>query len=371
MCLFALTVSAQKTNRTSAYSYMNKGELKKAWEYINKAIEHPQTKEDAKTWKYRGDIIEKTLVSQDVEIQTLAGENPLDEMANSWKKAISYDAKGTIKKELDKTIPFKEAQMMNIGVKMFQEEKYKEAFGLFVMADMYAGIIDKLDTNAVFNAALAAQNADLLDEAAEMYKRLIEVNYGGADMFVYLNNIYKIQNKEEESLALIKEGREKYPDNESILLDELNYFLKIKDFDKARANIELAIEKDPTNKLLHFNKGVILSDIDMEASAQAYEKAIEIDPAYGDAYFNLGSMFYNEGANLNNEANKLDFRKEGSKIEKLQAEAKTMFEKAKPHLEKSLELDPENRDIMNSLKELYVFLKDNEKYAEMKAKLAQ
>ncbi len=41
-------------------------------------------------------------------------------------------------------------------------------------------------------------------------------------------------------------------------------------------------------------------------SADAYKKAIALDASYMDAYFNLGALYYNEAAELNNIANKIE-----------------------------------------------------------------
>ena len=48
-------VNAQNAKRVSAYNYMNYGELDNAQRAIDEAAAHPDTKDEAKTWKYRGE----------------------------------------------------------------------------------------------------------------------------------------------------------------------------------------------------------------------------------------------------------------------------------------------------------------------------
>ena len=57
LCL-AFGAVAQKANVVSAYNYMKKKEFGKAYSYIEKAVANEKTGLDAKTWFYRGNIIQ-------------------------------------------------------------------------------------------------------------------------------------------------------------------------------------------------------------------------------------------------------------------------------------------------------------------------
>ena len=54
--LFASAGFAQRSKRTSAFMYMEKGQLDKAKEKIDLAVKHEKTKMDPKTWLYYGRI---------------------------------------------------------------------------------------------------------------------------------------------------------------------------------------------------------------------------------------------------------------------------------------------------------------------------
>jgi len=56
MLITASSVFAQKSERTNAFMYNKNGQYDKAKEAIDKAVEHPKTIEDSKTWMYRGII---------------------------------------------------------------------------------------------------------------------------------------------------------------------------------------------------------------------------------------------------------------------------------------------------------------------------
>ena len=67
-------------------------------------------------------------------------------------------------------------------------------------------------------------------------------------------------------------------------------YIKLERMDKFGELMIEAVELDPTNPVLFFNLGVVNANEDkIEAAIKFYKKAIELDPAYGDAYLNLGS----------------------------------------------------------------------------------
>ncbi len=168
-------------------------------------------------------------------------------------------------------------------------------------------------------------------------------------------------------LAIIQEGRKAYPEDADLIVYELNYYLQSKKFEEAKSNLLLAIEKEPDNKQLYFSLGVVYQELEnTEEAVKAYEKAIEIDPEYFDAVYNLGAFYFNNGVEMNNAANEIEDNKA---YEAKRAEAKAEFQKGLPHLEKAHKLDPTDVGAMASLQQLYALLEMTDKYQEMKTKL--
>src|SRR5690606_39035401 len=145
------------------------------------------------------------------------------------------------------------------------------------------------DTLAEYNAGLSAEQAGDIETEIEEYKKAASVNYLGANMYLYMANLYQKEGLHEKYLEVVQEGREVYPDNSDLIVYELNYYLRNNKFEEAEDNLKLAIEKEPDNKQLHFSLGVVYDNLQQRDDAKiAYEKAIEIDPDYFDAIFNLG-----------------------------------------------------------------------------------
>ena len=89
----------------------------------------------------------------------------------------------------------------------------------------------------------------------------------------------------------MKEAREESPDDINLMLSEANVYYKMGDTEKFKSILEEATTKDPKNPELQYNLGVIASESDQPEEAMAYyNKAIELDPTYVNAYINNAAL---------------------------------------------------------------------------------
>ena len=200
---------------------------------------------------------------------------------------------------------------------------------------------------------------------------LIELDYHNEDIYssvVYLERTHNEDN--EKALEALEMAREHFPDNESLMKEEINLLIITEQTDEAKAKLTEAIAAEPDNANLYYNLAYITEQTEDDAAAVAnYEKAIEADPEYFDATFNLAVNFYNKAAEILKKANDMDLRtyqKEGKQVE---AEARVEFDKCLPYLEKAHELKPDDRTVLETLQTVYVQLKMNDKAEAVNAKI--
>ncbi len=361
----ATATMAQSSKVVSAYNSMKAGEFDKAVEYIEPATEHEKTSMQEKTWRYRGQIYQGIAVStEDFGIDK--GTAALTAL-ESYQKAIELDTKGRWEKENKLGAAQSQNLIINMGIQAYNDQDYPKAQKLFMAGANAAEGMGYVDTLAVYNTALSAEQAEDYDTAITYYKKSIEVDYLGPKMYLYLANLYQRQEMNDEYLAVVQEGRVKYPEDADLIVYELNYYLRNDKFEEAENNLKLAIEKEPNNKQLHFSLGVVYDNLGRtEEAAAAYQKAIDIDADYFDAVYNLGALYFNKGVEMNDAANSIE---DNAKYAAAREEAKQVFIKSQPYLERAHEIDPTDMSAMGSLKQLYGLLGENDKYLEIKKKM--
>jgi tetratricopeptide (TPR) repeat protein len=404
-------VYSQKNKVVSAYNY-NKAfsrsgkckELASGVEAINLAIEHEQTKAWAKTWFYRGNLYFNIIASKDSECKAIDA-GALEKCTDSYLKALvlNFDDPELKKLDLEKEdgsdmmkfftalqsqpkvddemftaaiigqkFPGLAGEYANDGIGKFGKKDYKgaqESFGKSMMLSSFSG---KLDTMIMYNTALASEYAEDFDAAKQLYDGLIMMKYNvdgnGPDLYRSMARIYKNEGDKVKAAEYITNGRKAYPDNNNLIVEELEGFLQSGKHEEALANLNTAITNDEKNAVLYFARGTVYENLKQEDNAVSdYKKALEIKPDYYDAAFNLGAYYFNMGADKINESNDLPLN-ESKKFAALKAEAKENFVAAVPYVAKAHELNPADAATGNMLIKLYTHTGEYDKAKEVKAK---
>lgn len=354
---------AQNAKVATAYRYEQNGDFEAARDAIEPATTHEKTSGKEKTWRYRGRIY-YGLAMGEYDVNTAEA---LQTAYESFLKAKELDSRGSWEEEVTMRLNEVRIASLNSGVGAFEEEQYGMARDLFVLSGDVGGSLGIYDTLAYYNGGLAAEQAGDYESALKYYKKTAETGYLGAKMWLYIANVYNQKEDPDGYISALKEGREQYPNDADLIIYELNYYLQQGKYDEAENNLKLALEKEPDNKQLYFSLGVVYENLDRpEDAIKAYKDAIEIDPDYFDANYNLGAHYFNKGVEMNNAANEIEDNK---KYKAARDEAKKVFEKARPYLEKAHAQDETDRGALLSLSQLYALLNENEKYLEMKAKI--
>lgn len=360
----SIGVLAQNNKRTSAYMYNKNKQYIRAKEAIDEAITHPKTAEDAKTWMYRGIIYYNISRDTTPELQTLAPD-AATVAVESFAKAKEFDTKDSFDGEIALYLINLTNQFYQLGAGNFQNSEWDEAIVNFKQAFEIAQMDNNFDTVAAFNVGMSAVLGDKPEIAAEYMKKCIEVDMREPRVYMYYAKAEKQMGDTTAAFDILAKGREKFPNDNSLQLEEAQLYLETGTFDKLIVSLKEAIEADPTNTTLYLVLGQSYENVDdTENALEIYKKAVEIDPVYADAIFNIGAIYVNRASELYNEANNLPFE-ETKKYEELKSIADENLHLALPYLEKSLELNPGDQIIIMALKEAYANLKMNDKLKEL------
>ena len=196
--------------------------------------------------------------------------------------------------------------------------------------------------------------------------------------------IYVQQGQNELAEEAIKEARAIQPEDVSLLLNEADLYIRISNNsdndderlfyrNKFKSLMEMAIEMDPTNGILYYNLGVIYAEQgELELSKEKYQKAIELIPDYLDAYLNLVSIILEDEVAIVEEMNSLgNSKKDNLRYDELKNDRENLYRECVPLLEELLKVSPENIDALNTLKNIYGVLGENEAFMQVKAKMEE
>lgn len=397
----ALFSYAQSMKVESAIGYMNDynkyneiRDLDEAIKAITAASTHEKTSNQARTWYYMGFMHQ--LMYQDSTRS--AAEKPRDLLQtaiSAYVKAANIDAEGDKKRDLDNSL--KELLPRNLlaaarqvygqGVTEYQGKDFAAAMKSFeASASVYRLPMMKAhtDTNAFNNAAVSAAAANKYEDAIKYYDELLAMGYKPGEMYYLKARAYKEMGQDDKYEATIKEGRQKYPSDGILITEELNMALKAGKNEEALNNLKLAVEKDPSNKVLQYNLGTIyynLGDYDnlkgrspyeesyveiMKGSEAAFKKAIELDSEYFDAHYNLGALYINHAKLIQAYADELT---DDKAYNAESAKAQEWYDKSIPSLEKALELNPDDFNTLSALKDLYLYKGEMDKFNKVNEKL--
>jgi len=355
------TAMAQSGKVMSASNFAKQGEFTKAKEAIELATQHEKTKDQAKTWMVRGDVYKGIAESKDPNVKALA-EKPTTIAMDSYKKAIALDTKGNLRKQINTQLSLMSFTVINTAIEYNDKEDYLSSLECFEQSLEIDSLTDptKVDSAIVFNAGLVAEKAKAYSKAKYYYNKAIDIRYNTSQVFVLLANIERTQGDTVAFLSTLERGMEVCnDDNKAIMVELINHYIMSNETNKALEYLSQAIEKDPSNKTYYFAKGSLLDKINNPDEAKkSYEKAIELDPEYFDAWFNLGIQVYNKAAEMAKAANDIPANKP-KEYDAAINEAFEQMNKSVPYFEKAHTINAKDEYTMQVLKECYYKLRSS------------
>ena len=422
----SLGLSAQEAPKvTSAIIALRGNELVEAKGFIDEATNIIAGKNQAeikekilsKFYYNKSLIYSKIAASPDAAIKAL-DENANDVAAQSILDLIKFES-------VAKKQPYTDDAIQNIpniaynylieASAAYEAQDYEGAYNGYMSAfelkkNELLGEFSSLDTGLLFNAGIIAGQSGNVEASVDAFRSCLDLGYTGVtftatdilgnpkqypnkaameeditaglatdpvvgedvrpSVYISLINAYKKLEDETKYNQTLSEARAKYPENKDLLDIQLQSFLDNKDYDGALANLDEAIEKNPTKGIYHFVKGNILQTElkDLDAALTEYKRAVELDSTLSDAMYMCGLVYIDRANEITEQMNNLGLN-ETRKYNALKDKQKGVFEESLQYFEKSYEMNPEDMDIVRALMEVYRKVGDYQKSLDMKAVL--
>jgi tetratricopeptide (TPR) repeat protein len=386
ICLAAVTVAyGQARDVRRASTQLNRGNYPAAKQFIDAALNDQAALQDPTTFLVRSRIYMDIFNSQDPAVRALH-PNPLQVADEALQRARELDQIGLRILEIEQLAMFLSELLYNKGVGLYNQEDYLNASRTFLRSFLIAESFNAIDTTTLYNAGLAAELGGDIKAAKTHYTRLIELNYPQPFLFSSMGNIQMALGDTAKALEVISMGRSRFPDDLNLLFSEANIFIFTRQTEKARQALYTAIERDPGNPNLHFALGANFDNVAQDTlrnledrqfayneAIKAYARAIEIDPDYFDAIYNLGVIHFNEGIRIFEAADaKLRKNPTTAGFREYEREEKRFQEqwlRAQPYLERAKGMikttDPNFEVVVVSLIQLYARTNQAEKLQQM------
>jgi len=380
----ASVLHAQGRDMRRASRHLNRGNLERAMEHIQDAMEYEEVLEDAEIWVLKAELYMELAITEDPEYKDLV-DNPVVKADEAMKNAVELDRDDEYILEIQQLMLFLSELVFNEGVEAYNVEDWEAASDYFYRAyDISKDFVAK-DTTTLYNAAIAAELAQEYDNAYDWYNELIGMEYDEPFLYTSLSNIAMHQQDTAQAREYISMGRERYPENLDMIFAEANIYIHTGDLHEAERVLDIAIERDPENPGLYFAFGANYDQMSQdtvyyskeerqfafEEAAKAYEKALELEPEYFDALYNLGALYFNKGLEMLEEAeDRLRATQDFQQYEEDEKEVREVWLQAQPHLENAYELIDEDHDyfttVLISLAELYLRTGQEEEFEEIR-----
>jgi len=377
--LFTTALFAQKGKVATALSYKEDKKLDKAWEAIKETVDpaNPKAEKTLKwsgAWQARGEIIEAIILSKDEKFLKLV-PNPVEEAYSSYMKAMELDEKGGSQILKIKLLSFTNT-LITAAVAAYQANEYAKAADYFEKKLL----IDKtplfktdgaIDTAICYNTGLAAMNAKQYAKAIKYFTECTKYGYNGGSSYAQIISAYhQLGTKEDtvKAVEIMKQAFEKYPNDLSINVQLINYYIMSGQPNEAISYLDKAIAKEKDNSSFYLAKGVALDRLGRQDDAiEVYKKAIEMKPENADAYYNIGVIYFNRGVKQFDVANAVP-TSDQVRYDAEKKKADDFFKEAVPYLENAVKYNPKDTYILDQLKNLYYRLKMMDKFEALNKK---
>jgi len=301
-----------------------------------------------------------------------------DSLVMAYDKSLAVSNK--FEKEIDQSKIYYWANNFNSGVSYFQrgnktddKDSSQVFYAKSINAFNTAANLEPDSADTYKNLAFVYMSSGENKEAIEPLKKLVKMN-NELDGYKYLGEIYyslgtmsksnfttdgdaqdsiDAHNYFTDAVNILEEGTKLYPGDSDLLKTLSASYVGAGKSDVALASFKSLVEKDPNDEIYRYNYGVLLlGNNEYELAEQQFLKALEIDPEYENAIFNLGITYVKWGAALN---------KEAEEKEEYNDEYKKKYEAAIPYLEKITTSDLADAQVWELLGKVYSVLGMQEK----------
>lgn len=385
-------------------------ELVKAKNDIDFAAKSDATKDDPKVWRYRGNIHNKIAFDPNLEssIKENAGLIAFESYSKAWNlEKAKLEEKGKDITKIPSKSEFKEGfetasrAMYNLGAESFNVQDYSKAFQCYSSIMKIKPLTDLgLGKKGI---SLITSNEINMEIESQRLAGLASIEMGnpekGEDLLMPLMKNGKIKDelipsiyrslaisyvksgKNDKAKLILAEGRKSYPEDQNLLIEEINIALLEGNLASMEDKLQQAVEGDKDNAELRFVLGNVYDEIfrgkleenaaDAESffnkSVDWYKSALEKDEKHFNSAYSIGAIHVNYSNSFAKQMNEIVDMKD-PKLKELEKTYNDLLDRGLVYLLMAEEMKSESLDVVIALKEVYSRKNDENNYTKYKNK---
>lgn len=394
---FVWSINAQKKELRTAGKELDRGNFEKASAALTAAASFMDAMDDKQKSQYY--LYESMLFFKNGSTTAVDLNQSVAALEKVTSSAVGQKKADHLQKLLN--------HLLTKGSDLVSSNNYSTASDYF--SNAYK--LSQKDTLYLYYAASSSVNAQQYDKSLAMYEKLKSLGFTGIEkQYFAVNNetkkteafdskvlrdisvkskshinptekntkskypeiiknmalIYNQRGETEKALEAMREARAENPDDLNLVLTEANVHYTMGNIQKFKELLEYATEKDPENAELQYNLGVIAAEAkDVVNAKKYYQRAVELDPNYTNAYINLAALILGQEESIIDEMNNLGTSAaDDRRYDELREERKQLYYEAIPYLEKALVSDSSNVQAAKTLSNIFSATGDDAKAKE-------
>lgn len=381
---FAASASAQAVNVQSAIQDLKKNYLKKAKTEIDAACEHDGTKDDAKTWCYKG------LIYSRIGGEASNPKSKFKDLAPDWAEQAyaaaleckRLDTKNEFANENNSVFRFVGNEYYSRATDCYSNKKFTEAQQFADKAvEMFNNSGDgKFAGECMYIAGISAKANNDNEGVKKYFNNLIRKRTDKQYVYRTLFDLYKNEGDKASAMKIANSFLKNCKDDYNAYLLMAEGYLLNENLEKGKEMINNALEKTKDSihiypKLLSSAAALLEMTQDYEGAEAKYHESLSLVPTQFEANFGMGKMIFNRAVDKLDAANAVPPDDETGLYDKLLGESNEFFRQSIQYFSSavnfidalpSTQKDMQRANLFNCLSALKTVYARLEMYDELK-----
>lgn len=330
----SLGAAAQSTNVQSAIQDLKKNYLERAKKEIDLACEHEKTKDDAKTWCYKG------LIYSRIGGEATNPKSKFKNLAPDWAEQAytaaleckRLDTKNEFAEENNSVFRFVGNEYYSRSTENYNAQNYQDALQFAEKAiEMFNNSGDsKFAGESMYIAGISAKALKDNDAVKKYFNQLVRKRTDKNLVYRTLFTIYKEEGNKDGAMKVATSYSKNQKDDYNADLLMAEAYLLNENLEKGKQSLEAALEKTKDNPTLYPQllcqvAAILELTQDYDGAENKYRESMTLNPNQFEANFGMGKMIFNRGVDKLDAANAVPPEDETGLYDKLLEESNGFF----------------------------------------------